>query len=263
MTEQETLFYRQTGREPAAGVPAVILLHGLFGMGSNLANLAKTLAPFATVYSVDLPNHGRSPRTDSVSYPSQSEQLLQWMDSQNLNSAYCVGHSMGGKVAMQLALTAPQRVAALVVLDIAPVEYPPAHDEVLAALQQVPLASLQSRQDAERSLATTLTDASVRGFLLKSLYRNADGQFSWRFNLPLIAAQYQDLRAGLTGEAYQGKVLFIRGEQSGYIRPQNYAQMQALFPNGELKTVQGAGHWLHADKPVAVNRLVSGFFGWG
>ena len=251
---------RATVAGPASATATVVLLHGLFGMGSNLAGVSRALDEQFRVFSLDLRNHGRSPQCAAMDYPAMAEDVAQFIRDHNLARVHLLGHSMGGKVAMQLALTEPTLVDRLIVADIAPVSYPDRHDRVLAALNALVLQGITSRRDADHQLAQHIDDAGVRAFLLKSLYRNERGDFAWRFNLAAINASYPALRGAVEGEPFAGPVLFIKGECSNYIDSSHQTAIAGLFPGAGLKVVQGAGHWLHAEKPATFNRLVLRFF---
>jgi esterase len=237
----------------------VFLLHGLFGSGDNLNTLAKTLVDEYRVVLVDLRNHGRSPRAATLSLAEMAADIAQLQDRLGIASSAVLGHSLGGKVAMQLALSDARRVQKLVVADIAPVVYTAHHQNVFAALESIDLATLQNRQQAEAQLAQTLSDPGLRQFLLKGLYRNEQSQYRWRFNLPVLRASYAAVLAAPQGQPFGGPTLFIKGGQSNYILPEHEAAMRALFPNFQFRMIAGAGHWLHGEKPVAFNRLVQQF----
>jgi esterase len=240
--------------------PNVILIHGLFGMGSNLGALARSLTDRYRVFSVDLPNHGRSGSLICADIPGMARALLSFMDQQALNTASLVGHSLGGKVAMEMALRNPQRVDALVVADIAPVAYPPHHANEFAALAAVAGASCQSRAEAGQLMAQFLESGEIIQFLLKSLASNGDGSYGWRFNLEEIVSSYPAIRAAITpGASYDGPVLFIKGGDSDYIQEQHRDSIVALFPAVSLKVLPGCGHWLHAQQPRLFNNLVGRF----
>jgi len=240
--------------------PAVILLHGLFGSGNNLGALARALQERFTVYSVDLPNHGRSEWLEEAGLESMAECIAHWMIHHGLAVARLVGHSLGGKVAMQLALSRPRQVAALVVADISPVAYPPHHDSVFAALDAVAAASCRSRQEAARVMADHLAEEAVIQFLLTSLQRGPGGVYGWRFNLEGIKRGYRAVRAEPAAHApYQGPVLFIKGGESDYIREEHRTHILSLFPHAGMKIMPGCGHWLHAERPSLFNSLVSRF----
>jgi esterase len=240
--------------------PPVVLLHGLFGAGGNLGALARALQDRFDVYSVDLPNHGRSDWLANADLPAMAEAVRQWLDEQSLAEVHVIGHSLGGKVAMQLALAHPARIASIVVADIAPVEYPPHHDSVFAALDAVVAGQCDSREAAAQLMAAHLEEEGVIQFLLMSLQRGPDGIYDWRFNLAGIKAGYQAVRAApLSAQAYAGPALFIKGGDSNYIREQHRQTILALFPTAAVKVMPGCGHWLHAQQPRLFNGIVSRF----
>ena len=240
--------------------PAVVLLHGLFGSGSNLGSLARSLQDRYSVYSVDLPNHGRSDWLQQIDLHNMALSLGQWMTHHQLTDACLVGHSLGGKLAMQLALGAPQRVRALVVADIAPVAYGAQHDSVLAALQAVAAMSCTSRQAAMQEMAHIIDDPGVVQFLLTSLRRGEDGVYRWRFDVEGITRDYHRLReAPAAVGTYPAPVQFIKGGDSDYIQEHHRAHILALFPQAQLKVMPGCGHWLHAQQPRLFNSLVGRF----
>ncbi len=237
--------------------PHLVLLHGLFGSQDNLAGIPRVAQDHFKVLSLDLPNHGRSPHSDAMNYPQMAQAVLASLP-EDADSFYLLGHSMGGKVAMQLALSAPERVKALLVADIAPVEYNDRHSAIIEAMQQLNLSNLSSRQQADQHLAKTIAEPGVRQFLLKNLVKNAEG-FHWRCDLATIARCYPEVLAAPAGPAYPGPVLFIKGANSDYILPEHQAATQALFPKAQAKIIHGAGHWLHAEKPAAFNKIVLDF----
>lgn len=238
----------------------VILLHGLFGMGDNLGLLSRALSEYYQVISVDLRNHGRSPRADSMSLAEMAADVIELLDSEDLGCADFLGHSLGGKVAMQVALDFPDRVRRLVVADIAPVEYTGNHDEVFNALRSVDLSSVQSRSEVATIVSQHLEEDGVAQFLLKSLYRNEQGVYAWRMNVDALYDCYQHLRAGYSGVGqFTGPTLFIKGEDSSYIQAGHQTRIEQLFPHASLKIIQATGHWLHVEKPVVFNGLVERF----
>ena len=236
----------------------VILLHGLFGSGDNLGALGRALAADFRVLAVDLRNHGRSPHSPIMDLAAMAADIVALQDSLGIVRSHLVGHSLGGKVAMQLALSQPERVGRLVVADIAPIDYAPHHQDIFAGLQAVDLAALRQRGDADGPLAQFVAELPVRQFLLKSLYRDEVG-FHWRFNLSVLRASYKELLAAPTGRPFNGPTLFIKGELSDYIVAAYEPQMRELFPNFTFKMIAGTGHWLHGEKPLIFNRLVQQF----
>ena len=242
-----------------AGRP-VVLLHGLFGAGGNLGALARVLQDSFEVCSVDLPNHGRSGWSQQANLAGMALGLSEWMDGQALSAAAFVGHSLGGKVAMQLALEQPARVSALVVADIAPVAYPPQHEAVFAALEAVAAAGCSSRAAAAELMHEYLEEPEVIQFLLTSLQRDPEGNYRWRFNLDGIRAGYHALRsAPVSGQIYDGPTLFIKGGESGYIQERHRALILSMFPVAHVKVMPGCGHWLHAQQPRLFNGIVNRF----
>lgn len=240
--------------------PPVVLMHGLFGAGNNLGALARHLRDRYRVYSLDLPNHGRSAWIDHTGPARLAEAVAAWLDAQGLEGPVLVGHSLGGKVAMELALSQPRRVAGLVVADIAPVAYPPHHDAVFAALDAVVQAACRSREEAATVMASHLREPDVIQFLLMSLKRGEDGVYGWRFNLRGIVRDYAAVRAAPDGgRHYSRPALFIKGGESDYILPEHREQVLALFPLASVKVMPGCGHWLHAQQPVQFNGIVGRF----
>lgn len=247
------------GTSIGSGAP-VLLIHGLFGMSENLGGIARGLADAFTVHSVDLRNHGRSPRAQSMTLSEMAGDVAEYMARHEIDSASLLGHSLGGKVAMQLALNWPQKVKALVVADMAPVLYPGHHDDVFAGLMAVNTHEIASRAQAGAVLARYIQEDAVRLFLLKNLYRDDSGAFAWRINVPALDQCYEQMRQAVSGTQFGGKALFLRGGDSDYVRDEHLPLIAALFPNYQLQEIAGAGHWLHAEKPAEFNEWVRAFF---
>lgn len=243
----------------------LLILHGMLGNSNNWSTQSRRLAADFAVYTPDLRNHGASPHAPGMDYPTMAQDVLQFMDRHALDKVHILGHSMGGKTAMQLALQAPERLLKLVVADIAPVAYggegeKGEHDEIFAGLDAIDLGKLQSRTQADSILANWVDDEIVRQFLLGNLLRTEEGAFTWRINLSEIRDNYPSLRAAVSGpDAYQGEVLFVRGERSDYVLPEYEPAIRELFPRAQIKTVPHAGHWLHAEKPDTFYSIVSKF----
>lgn len=266
MTEQGVILQQKSVvnfKEQGQG-PAVILIHGLFGSLDNLGLLARALGEHYRVISVDLRNHGVSFRSDDMSYPAQAADILALMDHLGLDQAAIVGHSMGGKVGMQLAKLAPARVSKLVVADMAPVAYPHSrHQNVFSGLNATLAAQPRSRSDAERILAEHIEIAGVRQFLLKSFAKGDDG-WQWRFNVPALEENYANIMGWPEDErCFEGPVLFIKGGDSDYMQPQYSEAALAQFPAAKVRVIAGTGHWLHAEKPMLFNKLVVDFLSTG
>ncbi len=245
--------------------PPLVILHGLFGTLDNWQTLARRWATEAglRVISVDLRNHGRSFHSPEHTYALMAQDVLALFDHLQLGpETTLMGHSMGGKVAMRLALDHPERLARLIIIDIAPRFSNMEHqDNILAGLRAVNLATLTNRQEADAALAQYIDNVGTRQFLLKNLYRQEDNSFAWRINLPVLA---EDLAA--VGEAttsatpFLKPTLFIRGGLSDYITADDkLTGIPALFPNSEVATMVDAGHWVHAEKPEEVFGLVQAF----
>ncbi len=240
--------------------PPVVLLHGLFGSGSNLGALSRALQDSFSVYSVDLPNHGDSDWLEDTDLASTANAVAGWLSRQGLTRAQFVGHSLGGKVAMQLALAQPGQVAALVVADIAPVAYPPRHDAVFAALDAVAARRCPSRQAAAEIMGGHLQEEQVIQFLLSNLRRDDAGNYRWRFNLEGLKPGYAAVLAEpVAHRSFPGPVLFIKGGDSDYIRAEHRSHILSLFPAAEVKIMPGCGHWLHVQRPSLFNNLVRRF----
>jgi esterase len=244
---------------PGPGEP-VLILHGLYGNQGNWAPQARLLAQDYDVYVLDARNHGQSPWADTMLMSEMAADVAETMQALGLASAHVVGHSMGGKTAMWLALTQPEKVRSLVVVDIAPVAYRKVGDPVLSALQQLPLREVQSRSDADAKLSVSIAEKGVRDFLLTNLLRGDDGSWRWRFNLPVLVQYFDQIIDWPEGlGTYSGRTLFIKGERSNYILPEHQMHSLAQFPQAQLKVVQGAGHWVHSEKLEAVVRLIRTF----
>ena len=239
----------------------VIVIHGLFGSMDNLTPVVRSLADSYKVLSVDLRNHGRSFHRPTMTYPEMAGDVLALMDDLGMESAVVIGHSMGGKVAMQMAVEAPKRVDALVVGDIAPVDYPPHHQSVLKALQAYNPEQAQSRSEADKQLSEFIDMPAVRRLLIKNLKKSENGQFVWRMNVQGIFASYTSICAApeFGGRHYSGATLFIKGENSDYLLPEHREVVARLFPRVELRIITGAGHWLHTEKPALFNAVLMRF----
>ena len=248
-------------REEGSG-PAVILIHGMFGSLSNLGMLARTLAQQYRVISVDLRNHGDSPHEQLMDMPSMAGDIVALLDHLNLPGAILIGHSLGGKVAMQVALNHPSQVSSLVVIDISPVTYSNLQDSALDALNKLATSEISSRGDADALVKEIIPDAATRGFLLKNLARGEDGRFYLKLNLASVNQNYATtLVAAPSGEPYAGPTLFLKGEHSAYIQEKHRPIIQQLFPQSQVEVVADTGHWLHAEKPAEVNALIQAFIG--
>lgn len=250
------LYYRETGQ----GEP-VIILHGLFGAGDNWLSVARLLEEEYRVILPDAQNHGQSPHSPEFNYQAMVGDLAELLDELGLESALFVGHSMGGKAAMNFAVAHPDRVQKLAVVDIAPKHYPVHHQTILKAYSSIDLQNMKSRKDADSAMAAYIKDMGTRQFLLKNLTRAEGGGFKWKHNLPVITEQIENVGEPLPQNTrYEKPTLFIAGSQSDYIQPQDHAIIKEHFPKARVEVVQGAGHWVHAEKPEEVVQLLKGLF---
>jgi esterase len=242
-----------------AGYP-LIILHGLFGSLENWRSMSRKLSHSFRVLSVDLRNHGGSPHSAEFNYALMAEDLKEFMHEHSLDSTYLLGHSMGGKVAMQFALTNPDFVDKLVVVDIAPRAYLPSHKNIFTLLTSLPLEKFSGRSEVRQELEKGISDRSVAEFLLKNLTTTQSGKLRWRMNLKALHENYQEIIAVPEWEGSFGKpTLFVRGGNSDYIVPADYRGIKKYFPSAELATAAGAGHWVHAQAPDIFERMVCDF----
>lgn len=256
MTDTVSLHYRSIGSGPP-----LIVLHGLFGSSDNWQTLAKSWSTRYTIYLPDLRNHGRSPWHTQFDYDSMAADVNALCGQLGLSKAYFLGHSMGGKVAMQLSSLHPTLVERLMVVDIAPKAYPVHHDRILDGLMLAFETPLDSRMHAEELLKDYIPESDTRQFLLKSLYRTESGTLAWRINVPVIDAQIEGIgKEIMFSEPYKKQVLFVRGEHSRYILNEDVPRINLQFSHAKLHTIANAGHWVHADQPQALDQLVTTFF---
>lgn len=241
--------------------PTVVVLHGLFGSKRNWSSIARQLAPAFNVYTVDLRNHGESPWDAQHDYPAMASDVAQLIEQQVGLPVTLIGHSMGGKVAMYLALTRPDLVERLVVVDIPPARSRGTPITYVHAMQAVPLAKLSRRSEVEQALAETIADPVVRGFLVTNIVSRQDG-LAWTVNLNAIERQFDtilDWPVTATGRQFPGQTLFIRGNRSAFIKPEHEAIIRQLFPAATTESVIGAGHWVHAEQTAAFLEVVQRF----
>jgi len=210
------------------------------------------LAEFFHVFALDQRNHGHSGHAPEMSYPLMAEDLNEFLRSQGLEWTHVLGHSMGGKTAMQFALSFPRRVRKLLVADIAPRLYPPFHEQILSALLALDLETYTTRKQIEDALSPAIPELSTRQFLLKNLERDSNGRFRWKIGLAEISQSYECLRQGLSADApFDGPALFVRGETSAYLTQNDHPAIRRLFSRARLITIPDAGHLLHVENPSA------------
>lgn len=240
----------------------VILLHGLFGMLDNLQLLAKSLAAQDfMVYLVDQRDHGRSPRTTAFSYEILAEDLHDFCMEHWLHQAIIIGHSMGGKTAMKFASQYPEIVKKMVIIDIGCKAYAGGHQEIFEALLSLNLQTISSREDIYQILKTKLSDEGVVQFLMKNLSRDKEsGFFEWKMNLPLLHQYYPEILKEVDiPEPVDTQTLFIKGALSDYIKESDIPNIKNKFTHAEFATIEGAGHWVHADQPEQLTNTIIHF----
>jgi len=238
----------------------LVVLHGLFGAAQNFRGIAKKMAEDFDIIAVDLRNHGASFHHDEHSYPIMAQDVFDLMDHLSLDQAHIMGHSMGGKVAMQMALHTPERIDGLVIGDISPVQYPDHHDAVFKGFNAVDLTTISSRGEAENALTQHVEDPGVRMFLLTNLMRDEDRAFKWRLNIKSLEDNYTEIAKPPTSKGdYKAPTLFMRGGLSDYISEHHIPALKDLFPAAHIHTIDGTGHWLHAEKPDEYCQVVTDF----
>jgi esterase len=246
------LFYRIFG----TGKPLVIL-HGLFGSSDNWQTFAKSIADRFQVITIDLRNHGNSPHSNEFDFELIDEDLIETLDDIGILQYHLLGHSMGGKIAAYHALHHPDPVEKLIVIDIAPRAYPPHHDIYFSVMRSMDFDQITNRIQADVQMQEMIPEVSIRQFLLKNLVRDDQGRFKWKFNLDALYQHYDEINGELKSDhPFIHPVLFIKGEYSDYITSADNSMINQLFPLAEIETIQGAGHWVHADQPGKLRVLI-------
>ena len=236
-------------KELGAGEP-LVLLHGLLGSSDNWLGVAPALAKQSHLFIPDLRNHGLSPHSATMDYPIMADDVRVLLDAHGVQTAHLMGHSMGGKVAMEYVLRWPERTKSLIVEDMAPRAYKPVHDVIFSALMELDLGGFQTRQQIEDALAPRIHSLVMRRFLLKNLGRDATGKFYWKTNLRGLADNYSRLNEPISSETpFQKPTLFIHGEKSNHIHASDEPVIHKLFPKSSMETIPEAGHWVHVDAP--------------
>jgi pimeloyl-ACP methyl ester carboxylesterase len=263
------LFFRHLG----SGEP-LIILHGLYGSSDNWHSIGRELSADFSVYLVDQRNHGNSPHHTDHNYNVLSDDLRNFMAEQSLDSALIMGHSMGGRIALNFGLKYPEKVRKMIVVDISPTgnefrQNAPeivVHNRIINALLQIDTDLITSRDEADKQLQQSIALPSIRQFLLKNLKHNPEGKFRWAFNLKTLSEKLPDIFTGIIRENEtdpesipQFPLLFIKGELSGYIRPEDEASIRKFFPWANITVIPEAGHWVHAEQPAAFLRAVREF----
>lgn len=253
----------------------LIIIHGLYGASDNWLTIAKELANNFEVYIVDQRNHGHSPHSDSHTYQDLKEDLLEFMDDQNIEKAILLGHSMGGKTVMFFATDYPERVSSLLVVDIAPKNYSKISDYapqtidhtcIVKAMLEFDLLAYKSRTEIDHKLSENINSERVRQFLLKNLKRDENKNFAWKLNIKTISNYLPQIMDGIEGDRFSnGKgvtgfpILFIRGEKSNYITDNDHNLIRTIFPKAEITTIPSSGHWVHSEQPKLLVKTVEYF----
>ena len=244
------LYYREFGEE--SHYP-VVILHGLFGMSDNWVSIGKDIADASyRVFIPDQRNHGRSGHSDIHNYPAMVDDLLEFMDARELETVHLIGHSMGGKTAMQFAFDYPERVNKLVVADISPSasRHGDGHVAIIESLLKLDMASFESRSDVSQAMGGILTNDRLQQFLQKNVYWKDRASLGWRMNLEAVKENLENIFAPVEPAVpFEKPSLFIRGGLSDYIPDEQIPVIEKMFPRYKLKTIEGTSHWLHAEEP--------------
>jgi esterase len=264
------LYYQKLGQGPT-----LIILHGLYGSSDNWISVARKFASRLTVYLIDLRNHGRSPHTSGHSYPLMADDIDELISYEGIGKAYILGHSMGGKVAMLYAAMHPEKVTGLIVVDIGPGGYANlsqyssqviGHLNIVNTMLSVNLSNFATRAEIENELAKTIKDLNARQFIMKNIERRKDYSFAWKLNVDAISKSLPAMMGPIPldkilvdKQITQFPVLFIKGETSNYISPDQIAILLKYFPEAQIKTVTGANHWVHSEQPEQFMKILDDF----
>ncbi len=244
------LFYREYGD---AGSLPLVILHGLFGMSDNWVSIGRRIAEEGfRVFIPDQRNHGRSGHSHVHNYEAMVDDLLEFVDEQGLEKIYLLGHSMGGKTAMQFAFDYPERISKMIVADISPMasRHGDNHKAIISALLKLDLKQFADRQDAMKAMQSIITNNRLRQFLQKNLYWKDRGSLGWRMNLEAIRDNFSEIfRAVDFYSPLNLPLLFLRGGASDYVLDEHIPTIRSIFPQATVRTIDGASHWLHAEKP--------------
>ena len=239
----------------------LIIIHGLFGMSDNWNSLGKQFSKYCRVHLIDLRNHGRSPHSDDFNYEVMCGDVLEYMQDNKIEKPIILGHSLGGKVAMKFAFTHTNKIEKLIVADMAPRRYnTDFHQNLLSTLYRLPLENFEKREEIDKLLASTYEDKGMRLFLLKNLYRNEKKEFAWRFNIEVLLEKVSNIQeVDFIKGVCDVPTHFIRGGNSNYITTEDELIINKHFSDFSIATIEGAGHWLHAEKPECFYDEVMGF----
>lgn len=246
------LYHRELGQ----GQP-LILLHGIFGSSDNWLTQARLLSTEYRTYALDLRNHGQSPHDEKFDYSSMVDDVLEFIKIEKVRDPVLIGHSMGGKVAMNFAVAHPDKLQKVIVVDIAPKTYSMLDYVIVDGLKAIPVEKISSREEADQVLADFVKEPEVRQFLLKNLQRKADGGYTWKLNLAAIANNLDKIGADLQfNGTFDKPSLFVRGSRSNYVKDGDLSRIREVFPSAVLETLD-TGHWVPAEKPKEFHELVT------
>ena len=249
------LHYEEYGN----GIP-LIILHGLLGSSGNWRVIAKNLSGQFRVITMDLPNHGKSPHTADADLGATCDSVVETMRSAGIEKAYILGHSMGGKIAMQLSSDYPEILDGLIVADMLPKAIPPAHLFILRACEQLDLSEATRRSELDEALSRFIPQFETRAFILKNIQRNEDNHFYWQVNLKNIIDNYKIVSdAPNLKMPYEGRTLFLGGENSPYRIASQKTLIHSWFPNAQIEVIENAGHLLHSEQPEAFSAAIRDF----
>lgn len=245
--------------EDQSGTP-LLVMHGLFGMSDNWGSFGREFGEKAPIHLIDLRNHGHSFHDDDMSLQAMVEDLEAYIQHHELQEVDILGHSLGGKVAMQYAISKSTNIRKLIIVDIAPKAYPPHHQKILEALAAVKISEWSNRKEVEEQLRQYIAELGVVQFLLKNVYIKEDRTLDWRFNLKVLTEKYAEfITVGVESGIYEGETLFLSGEKSNYILPEDDAMIKEMFPHSSIEKVPNAGHWVQAENPKEFNKMVAQF----
>jgi len=238
----------------------LIILHGLFGSLDNWMSLAKKLGEHFEVFIIDERNHGQSAHSDEFNYDVMADDLYEFLMEHHIVDPVILGHSMGGKTAMQFAMNYPNKLSKLIVADIAPKAYPVHHRQIIDGMLSLDFGLIKSRKSADEHLSKHISESAVRQFLLKNLYWIEKEKLAWRFNLIAINANIKTIGESLENvNSFDKPSLFVRGDLSNYILESDYPEIETIFTNTTIKTLKNTGHWVHAENPDAFLNLLFDF----
>lgn len=226
----------------------LIILHGLFGFSDNWQTHGKKLAEYFHVYLIDLRNHGHSDWSDEISYQLMADDVFEFCQDKKLEDVHLIGHSMGGKVAMQFAVDHEELLEKLVIVDIGFKEYPMHHEHILAGINAIDLSAISSRKEADKQMSQYIDNVGIKQFLLKNIYWKEKGKMAWRMNVAVLERDMEKILAPIDIDEISTPTLFIRGALSNYILEEDFESIEERFIDVEIKTIENAGHWVHAEQ---------------